>query len=485
MKRITFPFIIALSILAITSCQQSEQQTAEDESPQKPNIIYIMADDLGYADLGSYGQQLFSTPNIDQLAKEGMRFTDHYAGTAVCAPSRCVLVTGKHTGRAAIRGNRLWLPHGDTPLADSIETVAEILKPVGYTTGMIGKWGLGISETEGNANAQGWDYFYGYTDQVLAHNYWPEYLVKNGEKVMLENEVKYLDTTAWHRGYGSYSTVKKEYSNDLFTTEALNFIEREKDNPFLLYLPYTIPHNNGEAPAGQKQEVPEFGSYAEKDWAADTIGYAAMIERLDNYVGQIVQKIDDLGLDENTLIIFTSDNGPMQERVGFTAFFDSNGQLRGGKRDLYEGGIRIPFIARWKGKVQAGSESDHPSYFTDFLATACDIAGIEPPSDTDGISYLPTLLGETQPKHEYLYFEFHEGNKAQAIRSGKWKAVRNNVFTDPDAAWELYDLSKDIAESNNIAGEYAEKVAELAAMAEKAHVTDAEWPLFPSEAVEN
>jgi len=469
-----FAFLILLN-----ACSAPESNVSQ--TIKKPNIIYIMADDLGYGDLGCYGQKLIQTPNIDQLANEGMRFTDHYAGTAVCAPSRCVLITGKHMGNAAIRGNRQWLPHGQAPLADSIVTVAEVLKTAGYTTGMIGKWGLGISSTEGAPNKQGWDYFYGYTDQVLAHNYWPEYLVKNGEKVKLANEVKYLDTTAWHKGYGSYSTSKKEYSNDLFTKEALNFIEQQKDKPFLLYLPYTIPHNNGEALPGQKQEVPDFGIYTEKDWASDSLGYAAMITRLDSNVGEIVAKVDALGLSENTLIIFTSDNGPMQERTGFTAFFDSNGQLRGGKRDLYEGGIRVPFIAKWKSKIQAGSVSNHPSYFTDFLATACEMAIIEPPNNTDGISYLPTLLGKEQPKHEYLYFEFHEGGKSHAIRSGDWKAIRNNTFKEETTAWELYDISQDISEQNNLAEENPEKLKELIDKAKQAHGVDASWPLFASE----
>lgn len=471
-----FPILIAL--LACSTKQKNMPQ-----ADKKPNIIYIMADDLGYGDLGCYGQKLIQTPNIDLLAKEGMRFTDHYAGTSVCAPSRCVLITGKHMGNVAIRGNRQWLPHGQAPLADSIVTVAEVLKTAGYVTGMIGKWGLGISGTEGDPNKQGWDYFYGYTDQVLAHNYWPEYLVKNGEKITLTNEVKYLDTTAWHKGYGSYSTVKKEYSNDLFTKEALNFIEREKDKPFLLYLPYTVPHNNGEALPGQKMEVPDFGIYTEKDWASDSLGYAAIITRLDRYVGEIVAKVDELGLAENTLIIFTSDNGPMQERTGYTAFFDSNGQLRGGKRDLYEGGIKVPFIAKWKSKIKAGAISEHPSYFTDFLATACEIAGIETPKNTDGISYLPTLLGREQPKHAYLYFEFHEGGKSQAIRSGDWKAIRNNVFKEETVSWELYHLSQDIGEQNDLAKENPEKLKELINMASTAHNTDSSWPLFVSEKI--
>lgn len=479
----TFGLVTLVAIpLFLSSCSgNSDETSAQSAQAVKPNIIYIMADDLGYADVGSYGQQKIATPNLDRLANEGMRFTDHYAGTSVCAPSRCVLMTGKHMGHAAIRGNSQRKPHGQMPLADSIVTVAEALKPAGYTTGMIGKWGLGISSSEGNPNDQGWDYFFGYTDQVLAHNYYPEYLVKNGEKIPLENEVKYLDSTQWHGGYGSYSTDKKEYSNDLFTQEALAFIDREQENPFLLYLPYTIPHNNGEAPAGQKQEVPDYGRYTSQDWASDTIGYAAMITRLDRYVGQIVNIVDSLGLGENTLIIFTSDNGPMQERVGYTAFFDSNGKLRGAKRDLYEGGIRIPFVARWTDNIQARATSSHASYFADFLATACDVAGIDVPANTDGISYLPTLLGEEQRVHDYLYFEFYEGGKAQAVRAGQYKAIRNDVFASDTSSWELYDLAVDISEETNLADQLPDELQKLVQMAREAHTPDENWPLFASE----
>ncbi|UZR99269.1 arylsulfatase [Chondrinema litorale] len=471
-------YLIFLFILA--ACQ-NENTTVKEVKSTKPNIIYIMADDMGYADVGCYGQQLIKTPDIDKLASQGMRFTDHYAGTSVCAPSRCVLMTGMHMGHAAVRGNKQWQPSGQMPLPSQMVTVAELMKQGGYTTGMIGKWGLGNVETEGSPNKQGWDYFYGYTDQVLAHNYYPEYLIKNEEKVYLDNEVKYLDSTDWHSGLGSYSTVKKEYSNDLFTNEALSFIDANHDSPFFLYLPYTVPHNNGEAPEGQKQEVPDYGSYKNEDWASDSLGYAAMIERLDNYVGKITAKIDSLGLGENTLIIFTSDNGPMQETVGFTRFFDSNGIYRGGKRDLYEGGIRIPFIARWPETIKAGSTSSHASSFVDFLPTACEIGGVPVPESTDGTSYLTTLKGGQQKANEFLYFEFYEGGKSQAIRKDNWKAVRTNVYKNPNGDWELYNLDTDPSEETNLASQEPEVLKTLVDIANSAHVHDPNWPLFNTE----
>ncbi len=486
MKR-TSPLLIGLlSALGIWGCGNAPP-TEEGNPPTEhlaANIIYIMADDLGYGDIGAYGQQIIQTPNIDRLAEEGLKFTDHYAGTSVCAPSRCVLMTGIDMGQAAIRGNMQWEPHGQMPLPDSSITVAEVLKTKGYVTGMIGKWGLGITGTAGDANRQGWDYFYGYTDQVLAHNYWPEYLVRNGEKIPLDNEVKYLDSTAWHGGYGSYSTVKNTYSNDVFTQEALQFINRHQDSTFMLYLPYTIPHNNGEAPDGSKQEVPDYGRFEAEDWPSEHKGYAAMIERLDGYVSQITSLIDSLGLGERTLIIFTSDNGPMQETTRFTRFFDSNGPLRGGKRDVTEGGLRVPFIARWTGVIAPGATTAFPSAFHDFLPTACEIAGTAPPKGITGQSYLPTLKGEAQTPPGYLYFAFYEQGKKQAIRQGKWKALRNGVFEQPDAPWELYNLEEDPGEAHNIAKGHPEVVERLANLAAQAHHTDPNWPLFKTEVVE-
>ncbi|RMG66533.1 MAG: DUF4976 domain-containing protein [Bacteroidetes bacterium] len=469
-----FPLLIlSVSLLA---CQEP---APADRAP-RPNIIYLMADDLGIGDIGPYGQTRIQTPNIDRLASEGIRFTQHYAGTSVCAPSRAVLMTGLHMGHVPVRGNRQDEPSGQFPLPDSSVTVAELLKQAGYVTGMIGKWGLGEPGTSGDPNEQGWDYFYGYTDQVLAHNYYPEYLWENGEKRFLDNEVRYLDTAAWHKGYGSYSTRKGEYSNDLFTEKALAFLEAHQAEPFFLYLPYTIPHNNGEALPGQKQEVPDYGPYAGEDWASDTLGYAAMITRLDSYVGQLRAKLAELGLAENTLFVFTSDNGPMQaQATGFTGFFDSNGPYRGFKRDLYEGGIRMPFLAVWPGTIKPGTETGHMAAFYDFLPTACELAGVPAPAYVDGHSYLPVLKGEAAAdSHAYLYWEFYEGGRSQAIRQGKWKAVRTGLRDDPGAPWELYDLAEDPGETADLAASHPVVVARLDSLAAVAHRPDPAWPLM-------
>ncbi len=486
MKKLNFLYPVVPGILlSFSGCDAPEKQKSENEqSSQKTNIIYIMADDMGYGDAGCYGQEIIKTPHIDKMASEGIKFTQHYAGTSVCAPSRCVLMTGKHTGHAVVRGNKQAEPHGQMPIPDETVTVAELLKDGGYVTGMIGKWGLGITGSEGDPNKQGWDFFYGYTDQVLAHNYYPEYLIRNGKREYLDNEVKYLDSTAWHNGLGSYSTKKVDYSHDLFTNEALNFIKDNKDTSFFLYIPYTIPHNNGEAPDGQMQEVPDYGMYADKDWPSDQKGYAAMITRMDKDIGQILQMLKNLGIDKNTFVVFTSDNGPMREgKHGFTKFFDSNGPLKGSKRDLYEGGIREPYIAWWPGKIQPGATSDHISAFWDFLPTACDIANVPVPQDVDGISMLSELTGHSdeQKKHEYLYWEFHEGGKLQALRKGKWKAVRLNVFENPDAPVELYDLSVDIGEQNNIADQHPDIVKEMLKTMHNARTQDRNWQLYNDE----
>ena len=328
MKLFTVNFLLA-AVLGFAGCQSpspavSEQAAATPAPP--PNIIFIMADDLGYGDLGCYGQQLILTPHLDQMAAEGIRFTQHYAGNTVCAPSRAALMTGQHMGHAEVRGNGQVVPSGQTSLSDSVTTVAALLKRNGYETTLIGKWGLGNVGTTGAPLKQGFDSYYGYLDQILAHNYYPEYLLRNDKKEMLANEVLYLDSSEWHGGLGSYSTEKVDYSHDLFTKEALAFIGKPHDAPFFLYLPYTIPHNNGEALLNEKQEVPDFGPYADKDWPKETKGYAAMITRLDRDVGQLLAKLRETGLDSSTVVIFTSDNGPMVDK-DFTEFFNSNGPI--------------------------------------------------------------------------------------------------------------------------------------------------------------
>ena len=469
-------YLVALSaILCVSGCQTVSQPSEEAVTPEPPNIIFIMADDLGYGDLGCYGQQIIQTPYLDQMAAEGIRFTQHYAGNTVCAPSRCALMTGRHMGHAEIRGNTQAAPYGQAPLSDTTLTVADLLHKAGYRTAMVGKWGLGIEGSSGDPLRQGFDAYYGYLDQVLAHNYYPEYLIRNGRRDTLANEVQYLDSTAWHRGRGSRSTKKVDYSHDLFTQEALSFIDRANQQPFFLYLPYTIPHNNGEALPGETMEVPDAGPYASKDWPRETQNYAAMITRMDRDIGQLLQKLKTSGLDSTTLVIFTSDNGPMPDEA-FTDFFNSNGPLRGGKRDMYEGGVRVPFIARWPGTVRPGTESDHVSAFWDFLPTAAELAGVAVPP-TDGISYLPTLRGETQPQHDYLYWEFPEKGYRVGLRQGHWKVVRNNMGDNPNGPVELYDLSQDVGEASNVADQHPEVVTKLTQLLEAAHVPSEQFPM--------
>jgi arylsulfatase A-like enzyme len=456
MTRYLIATILIIGFFAFTSC------TSEPEAPAKPNVIFIMADDLGYGDIGAYGQTQIKTPRLDEMAAAGLRFTQFYAGTSVCAPSRSALITGLHTGHTEIRGNKQnGRRNGQQPLSAGTFTIATLMKKAGYTTGMIGKWGLGDPNTTGNPMAHGWDFFYGYTDQVLAHNYYPEYLWKNNEKVYLDNEVHYLDTAAWHGGLGSYSTQKRDYSNDLMFQQANEFIEQNKGTPFFLYLPITAPHDNGEQTDSMRFEVPDQGIYKDRPWPKTHKDYAALISHMDSCIGQLMDRIDALNLAENTLIMFTSDNGPYKNHPT-TDFFDSNGPLRGFKRDLYEGGIRVPLIARWTGTIEPNSVTDHQGAFWDLMPTLAELAGVEASSNTDGISLASTLLGKPdQKEHADLYFEFHEGTGSQAIRQGNWKAVRPDAITKPGGLLELYDLSTDPAETNNVADQYPDKVWEL------------------------
>jgi arylsulfatase A-like enzyme len=444
--------------------------TVFSKAENPPNIIYILADDLGYGDLGCYGQQEIKTPEIDQLAKDGMRFTNHYAGSTVCSPSRSVLMTGLHTGHNRIRGN------ANLDYNKDDVTVAMELKKAGYRTGIIGKWGLGNIGTDGTPNAKGFDFSLCYINQTRAHNSYPDYLWKNGEKLELPNEVEYVKEG---HGAGITGVARKKivHSHTLFTDETLAFIERNQTQPFFLYLAYTIPHANNEANRmGQiGMEVPDLGIYADKSWPEAQKAQAAMISLLDRDVGRIVDLLDKLGLSENTLVIFTSDNGPHAEGGADPSFFNSNGGLRGQKRDLYEGGIRIPFIAKWDGVVPAGRVCDYPSAFWDFMPTACEIAGIQELPNTDGISYLPSLKGETQDPERVLYWEFPinwVGNGAGyqvALRKGKWKAVRSHLETEFGAVTELYNLETDPAEMNGLASQYPGKVKELEALMAEEH----------------
>jgi arylsulfatase A-like enzyme len=425
---------VGVSALTFSSCATP--------SKRKPNIIYILADDLGYGDLGCFGQQRIKTPNIDKMCAEGQKFTQHYAGSTVCAPSRCVLMTGLHTGHAYIRGN------SKNSMRQQDVTIAEKLKAAGYTNGLLGKWGLGQEGSDGVPTKKGFDYFFGYLDQSMAHNYYPHFLVRNEERVPLKNVVP--KPGPHNQGV---ATEKVEYSHDLVAEESLQFIEKNKNRPFFLYLALTIPHANNEG-REKGMEVPGYGEYADMDWPEAQKGHAAMISRMDKDIGRLMDKLKELGLDEDTFVFFTSDNGPHREGGNDPDFNNSNGPLRGLKRDLYEGGIRVPTIARWPGQIKAGTSSDLISAFWDFFPTACNIAGVETPSGLDGLSMLPTMLGKetSQEKHEYLYWEFHERNKKIGVRFGDWKVIK---FVN-DGHVEAYNLKDDLAEQNDVAAEKPE-----------------------------
>jgi uncharacterized sulfatase len=444
--------IIIACLFALFGCGQSK--TDSKKEVQKPNVIFILADDLGYGDIGCYGQQQIKTPRIDRMCAEGIKFTNHYAGSTVCAPSRSALMTGMDTGHAFVRGNDAY------PIRPQDVTVAEVLKKARYSTAIIGKWGLGDPGTTGVPNKQGFDFFYGYLNQIRAHNSYPPFLWRNDKKEMLPNEVV-MSTTGYAKDLGSVSTNKKVHSHDLFTKEALNFIKEKSDTNFFLYLAYTIPHANNEFALLDEHgmEVPDLGEYADKDWPEVEKAKAAMISRMDGDVGKILDLLKEKGIDENTLVIFSSDNGPHAEGGVDPEFFDSNNPFRGIKRDMYDGGIRVPMIARWPGNIAAGQTTDHLSAFWDFLPTCAEIAGVEHGVETNGISYLPTLLSmpEKQKQHEYLYWEFPELGKRQAVIKGKHKLV---YFVE-DGVYELYDLSVDTAEKNNIIGQHPELVEEL------------------------
>lgn len=445
----------------------------------KPNIIFILADDLGYGDLGCYGQRVIKTPRLDQMAAEGIRFTNFYAGNTVCAPSRSVLMTGQHMGHTHVRGNA-GAEQFKQALRDQDVTVAEVLKSANYQTALCGKWGLGDDRDgarTGLPNRQGFDYFYGYLNQTHAHNYYPEYLWRNETKVPLRNVVTKVAKREG-RFQGGYATKRIDYSHDLVADEAVQFVKQNASDkqPFFLYMSLTIPHANNEGTrgTGDGQEVPDYGPYTEKEWSNQDKGQAAMITRMDGDVGRILDLLDELNIDKTTLVIFSSDNGPHNEGGHDPKRFQPSGPLRGMKRALYEGGIRVPMIARWPGTIKANSTSDHIGYFGDLMATACELSGVEPKADLDSISFLPSLLGQTeqQKKHRYLYWEFYEQGGRQAVRAGQWKAVKNGWM---NAKTELYDLNDDLGEQNNIADQHPEIVERLEGYMKEAHRPHPNW----------
>jgi arylsulfatase len=444
----------------------------------KPNVILIVADDLGYGDVGCYGQKKIRTPSIDRLASEGMRFTQFYSGSPVCAPSRCCLMTGKHTGHAYIRDNKATPPEGQEPLSKEELMLPELMKREGYVTGAIGKWGLGMFGTEGDPLKRGIDFFFGYNCQGHAHNHYPRYLYRNDKRFDLEgNEGK---------------ATGKQFSHDLFEKETLAFVNANKDKPFFLFLPYIIPHLALQAPEdalaeyqGKWPETPydgkKGGYQAHKTPRA---AYAAMITRMDRTIGRLLDLLKELKLDDNTIVLFSSDNGAAtQGYAGIdTDFFNSTGGLRAYKGDVYEGGIRVPLVVRWTGKIKAGSVSDHIAYFPDLLPTLLECVGEteKTPKGIDGLSFAPTLFGKEQKKHEFLYWEFPSYGQQQALRMGDWKGLRRNLNKGVIKT-ELYNLKDDVAEKKDVASEHPEIVKQIEAIMKAEHTPS---KLFPLKAID-
>ena len=469
-----------------------------DSAQGRPNIIFILADDLGYGDLGCYGQQKFRTPNIDRLAAEGMRFTQAYAGNAVCAPSRCVLMTGKHPGHAWIRNNSEAKPEGQKPIPADTTTVAKLLKAHGYATGGFGKWGLGGPGTEGEPLRQGFDVFFGYNCQRHAHNYYPTYLWNNDRHVTLNNpeidvHANKLPAGADPKNPASYKGfIGREYSADLIAEQARKFIHANKDKPFFLYFPTTVPHVALQVPEDALAEYrakwpdpPYVGGRGYVPHFTPRAAYAAMITRMDREVGRILTLVQELGLDERTIFVFSSDNGPLNgdgdQGLGGTdaEFFNSAGGLRNGKGTLYEGGYRIPEIVRWKGKIAAGSTADRVTGFEDWLPTLLDLVGLrnQIPAEIDGVSFAPTLLGTKQAERAFLYREFTGYGGQQCIRIGDWKGIRTKLLKDPNAPLELYNLKEDRNETKNVAAEHPDIVKQMFQVMKAQHTPSKEFPL--------
>lgn len=454
-KRLLLPVILLFSI------SYTQAQT------KKPNIVFILADDLGYADIESYGQTKIKTPNLNNLASKGMKFTQFYTGTSVCAPSRSSLLTGQHTGHTYIRGNKEIEPEGQEPLVDSVVTFAMQLQEAGYKTGAFGKWGLGMVGTSGDPNKKGFDEFFGYNCQRQAHTYYPTHLWHNQEKVSFPN--------------------KDVYAADLIQEKTLAFIESNKDEPFLLFVPSVLPHAEL---AGPKDSL--YNSYAnsfeEKAYKNNHYAnadkpramFASMVARLDKHVGEIVAKLEELEIADNTIILFASDNGAHKEGGADPDFFNSSGELKGIKRSLYEGGIRTAFIAYWPNQIKANQTSNHPAAFWDIMPTLLDVANVQNEAYTDGISILPTLKNKGKQKsHQYLYWEFHEEGGRQALRKGDWKLILQKVKNPKETYAELFNIKKDPSEKRNLASENPKKVAELKKLIQEARKESTIFPLIP------
>lgn len=458
-----------LLILVIFGCGYSA--IAAD----RPNLIWIMADDLGYGELGCYGQRKITTPNLDRMAQEGLRFTHFYAGATVCAPSRSVLMTGQHHGHTRVRGNAGQANPVAQALREDDITVAGVLQQAGYRTALIGKWGLGDTgaAATGLPRRQGFDEFFGYLNQHHAHNHYPDYLWRNEERVSLPNKV-----TAVGEHGGGYATDAVQFADDLFADAAIKFVDENKSRPFFLYWSMVIPHANNERTRVLKNgaQVPDLGEYTQSDWPDPDKGHAAMISRLDGYVGRMLTELRRQGLAEKTLVIFTSDNGPHNESNHNLSRFQPSGPFSGIKRSLTDGGIRVPFIAWWPGQVTGGTVSDHVGYFGDWMATASELAGAKTPPDRDSISLVPTLVGKSasQAQHEFLYWEFHEGGfKQAALYQGRWKGIRSG---SPNAPVQLYDQVADPSEKTNVADQHPDIAAKISEYLTQARTVSQDWP---------
>jgi arylsulfatase len=463
-------------------------------APQRPpNIVFILADDLGYGELGSYGQERIRTPHLDRLAREGMRFTQHYSGSPVCAPSRSVLLTGLHTGHAYIRDNDEMPERGDVwhdlslegqrPMPESSYTIGKMLQAAGYTTGAIGKWGLGGPGSTGEPNRQGFDFWFGYLGQRVAHNHYPPHLWRNRERVALNNEYFFphqrLPEERDPNDPASYTSYRgTQYSQDLMIDEAVRFVSANRDRPFFLYLAFAVPHAALQVPdesladyEGAFPETPYAGDKGYLPHRTPRAAYAAMVTRMDREVGRLMALLERLELDARTVVFFSSDNGPTFNGGTDSEFFESAAPFRGLKTQLYEGGIRVPLIARWPGRIPPGSVAGHVSAFWDLLPTFAELAGVKQPPSVDGISFAPTLFGRSadQRVHDYLYWEFAGG---QAVRLDDWKAVRRTV----DEPIELYDLASDIGETSNVAAEHPDVVSRIDSILQVART---ESDLFP------
>ena len=469
----------------------------------RPNIIFILADDLGYGDIGSFGQQKIRTPNLDRMGREGTRLTQHYSGNAVCAPSRCVLMTGRHPGHAYIRNNREIQPEGNQPLLAGTMTIARLLQQNGYATAAVGKWGLGPPDSDGDPIKQGFDRFFGYKCQRHAHNHYPTYLWDNDKRVSLENPafpahgtLSTDDNPAEARSYARFSG--KEYAPDLMRAKALEFIDDNKTKPFFLYYATTVPHLALQVPTDSLQEytgtwdeTPYPGGKGYLPHRRPRAAYAAMVTRMDRDIGDLMQRIEKLGLDERTIFVFSSDNGPLFDNHGGTdsEFFNSAAGLRGRKGSLYEGGVRVPTIVRWKGHIAPGGSSDRVSGFEDWLPTLLELADLSNATSTkvDGISLAPTLLGKKQEPRPFLYREFPAYGGWQSVRVGEWKAVRKNLHPPgreaaPPIRTELYNLKSDPGETTDLASQNPEIFAKLEDLMRKEHIKS---ELFPIRALDS